>query len=390
VNLVFADTVSAQAEQWYRDALASSTIDYDAAIPGTVTVTVVAEPSAPGHHDFMATFGVGDGWRTEIRRGADDPASPLLANIPGPARLFFMECVAHELAHILIFENVTDDDTRAAISALFRRTAPTGSVGTAGQLADWSAGAWEDRIVEAVAETIKDAALPDRRVYDNRTNWRLAEGDYLTLMTAVLGSGSGFSEDFATDPTGAWTQLGGAGVVRAGAIYGSFIYVVPFAMPAAARMGYKVVAPNPDEPAVLAMVDDADLMSGRGVAMIVGPTDVVLNIAGPTEVTNDSAAHGIDFAAGGTWWFTLEFSAGVATATISSSPSGTPDFSHTFSGQASTSVLAPLFGGAGTDDNTHYDDWFAGPLTVEPPDWPYIAPSVNAVAGAPAAVRLTR
>jgi hypothetical protein len=200
VNLIFAASVGAQAEQWFRDTLASSTIDFDAAITATVTVTVVAEPSCPGHNDFMCTSPDGDGWLIEIRRGADDPASPLLANIPGPARLFFMECVAHELAHVLAGEHVASDEARATVSALFVRTAPTGSIGATGELGNWASGEWEDRIEEAVAETVKDAALPDQRVYDNRTHWRVPQDNYPALMATVLGGASGeFADDFAVD-----------------------------------------------------------------------------------------------------------------------------------------------------------------------------------------------
>lgn len=202
MNLIFLETVGAQPEQWFRDALASSTVDFDTTITSTVTVTVVTEPSGVGHSDFMCTSEVAGGFLIEIRRGIDDAAAPLNAGLPGPVRLFFMETVIHELAHCLQRQNNPSDEQKTALCALFTRTSPTGSIGQVGTLADWAAGAWEDHIDEAVAETLKDAALPDLRVYDNRTNWQTSEANFSALMTLVIGSAGGtvtFSDDFATD-----------------------------------------------------------------------------------------------------------------------------------------------------------------------------------------------
>lgn len=211
MKLHFDDSVGAQARQWFADALASSTIDFNAAITTTVTVIVVAEPSVPGHNDYACTSAIPGGWLIEIRRGLDDPSSPLVANIPGPAHLFFMETIAHELAHVLIGQNAADP---AVLCPLFVRVGETGTI-RVGTVADWNISTrpsvvrskWEDRIEEAVAEVVKDAALPDRRVYDNRTNWRIAERDFPTLMGALLPPGD-FFEDFTVDHTDNWQHLG--------------------------------------------------------------------------------------------------------------------------------------------------------------------------------------
>jgi hypothetical protein len=223
MNVVFDDSVGAQARQWFSDVLASSRIDFNQAISSTITVKMVTEPSAPGHNDYACTSAMSGGWLIELRRGLDDGTSPLVANIPGPTHLFFMETIAHELAHVLIGQSGADP---AALCALFVHAGLTGTI-RYGTLADWNNDTqptvtrqkWEDHIEEAVAETVKDAALPDRRVYDNRTNWRVPEANFEALMTALLGGG--FTADFSTDPTGTWTSLGDPveGLVQAGAVY---------------------------------------------------------------------------------------------------------------------------------------------------------------------------
>jgi hypothetical protein len=211
MNVVFDDSVGAQARQWFKDVLASSKIDFNKAIASTVTVRVVAEPSVPGHNDYACTSAISGGWLIEIRRGLDDPASPLVANIPGPARLFFMETVAHELAHVLIGQSTA---TPAVLCPLFARA--VGGIVVIGKAEDWNpttkpsviAMKWEDRIEEAVAETVKDAALPDRRVYDNRTNWRITEASFKALMMTLLGAGSSFVDEFQTDSSSRYTIYG--------------------------------------------------------------------------------------------------------------------------------------------------------------------------------------
>lgn len=223
MNVVFDDSVGEQARQWFKDVLASSKIDFNKAIASRVTVKMVADPSVPGHNDYACTTAIPGGWLIEIRRGLDDPASPLVANIPGPARLFFMETVAHELAHVLIGQSVTKP---ATLCPLFVRIGANGVV-TTGTLADWNistrpavvATKWEDRIEEAVAETVKDAALPDRRVYDNRTNWRLSEANFAALMTALLGAGGEFTDDFETDSSSRYLTSGDEVVYSGGRVH---------------------------------------------------------------------------------------------------------------------------------------------------------------------------
>jgi hypothetical protein len=548
MKLRFHDSVGAQARQWFTDVLASSKIDFDAAITTTVTVIVVAQPSAPGHNDYACTSAIPGGWLIEIRRGLDDPASPLLASIPGPAHLFFMETVAHELAHVLMGQNAADP---AVLCPLFVRTGLPGTL-TVGTVADWNISTrpsvvrskWEDRIEEAVAEVVKDAALPDRRVYDNRTNWRLPEANFAVLMSALLGGsgGVGFYEDFSSDPTGNWRQIEGEIVVQAGAAYAAasphydenspvynssdtvfadsagqrggsgaayfwpfqppqpltvsyslheayepcpdasvtfkiisqvdgraltpeltasgidqagsygpvvmdiadgqqlcwecvstsnlegapggvylyirmdvpvyhqqFIYTVPVNMPAGWRIGCKAVfaaGHHEGSHCALAMFPLASF-----AAMEVGVSDETGElVAGVVAFTAGDPFHveetlDIDyFAAGGTWWFTLEVNAqrnAIRGAIWSSEPQegATPDYSYEGTGlQLDRTVMTEaVFGGGGPVQtpgaaipvsDTHYDDWFAVPLAVEPPDWPYVPAFVIGAAGAPAALRV--
>jgi hypothetical protein len=50
MNVVFEDSVGAQARQWFRDVLASSKIDFNKAIATRVTVKMVVDPSV---HDAL-------------------------------------------------------------------------------------------------------------------------------------------------------------------------------------------------------------------------------------------------------------------------------------------------------------------------------------------------
>lgn len=185
----FDASVTNRQRQWFNDALARTRFAIDR---GEVTINVltVAEPSAPGHSDYMATITDEAGTRLEIRSGADDPAAAFNKWLPDPQRdiqAFFAESVIHEVVgHAFWFNHFNDDGTKAQLASFFRRS--YGGDETRGTLADWNPldKPWEDRLQEALAEFAKDVYLPsESRVFDNRTNWTFDEAHYGAFFDIV-------------------------------------------------------------------------------------------------------------------------------------------------------------------------------------------------------------
>lgn len=176
-------SVTNRQRQLVQDALAAAHVPWNY----TVTVKTVAEPSAPGHKDYMAT--TSDGLTIEIRAGVDDPASPANSGLDATdARHFFLEAVIHEVVHVAAAHRLTTNADKAEVAALFHRTPDSGAGPLNGVLADWNPldKPWSDRVQEAVAEVLKDALLPDAlRVFDNRTNWTLDKSKYQLLLTKL-------------------------------------------------------------------------------------------------------------------------------------------------------------------------------------------------------------
>lgn len=189
MNFTYDSSVTPQVKTWIGDALnrwryPHSTLNLD------VRFEVVAEPPAPGHRDYMSATDwspEADAYVISIRDGADDPTADFNQWLPDPAadlRAFFLESVAHELAHVLGYWFVATDEVRTTVASYFQRTA-TGEGMARGELADWNplGQPWEDRIQEAMAEALKDTWLADaHRVYDNRTNWWISAADHALLI----------------------------------------------------------------------------------------------------------------------------------------------------------------------------------------------------------------
>lgn len=179
MNVVFHSSVTGQQRQWINDTIARSKYPLDS-LTCTVTFQVLPEPTAPGHQDMMCTVPLIDGsYRVEIREGLDSPTGPIALGLPNPAsdiKLLFQESIMHELGHVITFTFITTDAQKTTVASWFGRQGSMGDGVPVGELADWFniEMPWEDRIIEAVAETIKDASLDEQhRLYDNRTNWML-------------------------------------------------------------------------------------------------------------------------------------------------------------------------------------------------------------------------
>lgn len=191
--ITYDASVTAQQRQWFEDALVRTRFAIDR---GSVVVNVetVAEPSCPGHKDYMCTHTT-DGVATiEIRETADDATSPLNAWLPNPARdikPYFQEAVIHELGHAFFFKHFSDAGSIDTLASYFQRFG-NGNGSINGTAADWNplTKPWEDRIQEALAEFFKDVYLdPEYRVFDNRTNWNFNEahfGAWLTMVETII------------------------------------------------------------------------------------------------------------------------------------------------------------------------------------------------------------
>jgi hypothetical protein len=131
-------------------------------IPLEVVYEFVADPDPALHNEFAVTE------YTYDSRSATTKVGSVAPNWGEPYRgiRFLNETVAHETGHALFA--ALPQAARVAIAEMFGATsddieelAPDGSD-------------WEDRIIEGIAETFKDAFLPQRyRLYSNRTNHKL-------------------------------------------------------------------------------------------------------------------------------------------------------------------------------------------------------------------------
>lgn len=122
----------------------------------------VDDPSAAGHNDLAATSYGTTGGVIQLRKNLD--------TYKGYPASFYIETVAHEIGHLLT--HFLAPSAQAKVAALFQTTVD-------GILA-WEPGTpWEDRTIEGVAETFKDAFLPRRlRYFANRTNVKLSISKY--------------------------------------------------------------------------------------------------------------------------------------------------------------------------------------------------------------------
>lgn len=192
--ITFDATVTGQMRQWINDTIARSNYPFTS-LGVTVNYVVVAEPPCPGHKDMMCTTDEGAGmFTTHIRDGIDSPTGAIALGLPNPAqdiKIFFQETIMHELGHVIHFTSLISDDLITTVTGYFSRNGAIGEGLVVGELADWDglSEPWEDRIEEAVAETIKDAALDSvHRIYDNRTNWDINRADFDTFTSLMSPS----------------------------------------------------------------------------------------------------------------------------------------------------------------------------------------------------------
>jgi hypothetical protein len=176
VNVTLTGGTS-QQRQWFEEAVREAgTYPFDK-LTVNVTVSWVDEPPCPGHKETACTT-TADGVNFELK---------IRNTLDTFGRLFYDEIVVHELGHVISFALTTVAE-RQTMCAWFHKHVPgEGDVpGTAADLNPLDQP-WEDRIQEAMAETVKDAIMPDRyREADNRTNWEIDRDRYEDFMTAMM------------------------------------------------------------------------------------------------------------------------------------------------------------------------------------------------------------
>lgn len=177
LTLTFGDSVTSQQKAWVKEALSRMTWAKD--LP-TVTmelkIETVDEPPCPGHSDYMCTevlHFLNKPPETTIwmRTGVDDPTQSWNAGVSDNVKNYFMESIVHEYAHAITFIWLAGNDGDRQIICNWFTHEKTGRRGT---LADWQPddAAWEDMIVEGLAEWFKDLYMPEGfRYFANQTNW---------------------------------------------------------------------------------------------------------------------------------------------------------------------------------------------------------------------------
>lgn len=155
----------------------------------TLNVEFVADPSPGLHNEFAYTES--SGGDADIRIRSDFPAfAPV--QIWGSTR-FANEVVAHELGHALLGR--LTDNAREQIASMFDTTPD-----------DWNSGGWEDRPLEGIVETFKDAFLPAAlREFFNRTNHKIPIHQYPAFRALWRQE---LSNAGATDPVTGDPMLG--------------------------------------------------------------------------------------------------------------------------------------------------------------------------------------
>jgi hypothetical protein len=207
VDLTFANGSTRQQTQWRQALDHLLTLPMDA-VPISIDVSFVSPSTlTSGHLTDLAettwTYGSSSS-QTKVRNDAPgygnaDATLRALAAQMGlqyNADIHFNETAVHEFFHSLYA--ALPEEKRVAIAALFgaesdsiEELAPPGS-------------AWEDRIIEGIAETGKEAFLPRRyRIFPNRTNrripyskfpefrslWRLSMPEVFSVGGEPLGPG---------------------------------------------------------------------------------------------------------------------------------------------------------------------------------------------------------
>ena len=199
MDFSFDISLSGQQKAWIQDAIALATFPW-AAFDVAVTFKIVPEPPCPGHSDYMCTQADGTftNFLVNIRDGADDPTQPFNKGLPNPAadiKAFFMECIIHELGHVVVDIKVDKVAQVPVVAPLFT-IQKTGQGIRNGTEADWNTPPdWADHIQEAAAEVFKDTYLPEAfRVYDNRSNWDISEANHRQFITILTQANRSFSD----------------------------------------------------------------------------------------------------------------------------------------------------------------------------------------------------
>lgn len=194
MNYDFANGTARQDELWAEAAHHLLNMPFDS-IGLDVAVEFVDpdEVVAKGHTDLaITTFTYGSTSATTIVRddapdfGSQRPALEAGAaawGLPYDPVKFYMETAIHELGHAAFA--ALSQQNRLAVVRLFGVNTDDLAV-----LAPEGA-AWEDRIIEGIAETYKEAFLPGRfRLFPNRTRRRLPYGLY-PMFRAIFRRGGG-------------------------------------------------------------------------------------------------------------------------------------------------------------------------------------------------------
>lgn len=140
-----------------------------------------ADPDAgKTHTEFAITEYVYGSGVAKTKMRSDFPHFPVPWNGLGFAR----ECVAHEFFHA-VYANLPPG-TRVAVARMF------GFVGDDLAVLNDPSKPWQRRAIEGIAETAKDAFLPQRfRKFSNRTERRISIKDYPEFRELFRGSKAG-------------------------------------------------------------------------------------------------------------------------------------------------------------------------------------------------------
>ncbi len=172
-----------QERQWVQDAFGFSTFPWDlVAISFNFSWVeeIAVEPEARA-----VTTVAGTVVSIVLRNDIDQPDAPSNQTLPDPeaqVKPRFMETIMHEAAgHGFVEVRFGTNPEREVLAGFFVKD------GRTGVLADWSGTMeWEDRIVEAMAEFMKDVYLPrSYRVYDQRTRWAFQRANWATFLQMI-------------------------------------------------------------------------------------------------------------------------------------------------------------------------------------------------------------
>lgn len=98
------------------------------------------------------------------------------------------EAVIHQMAHALLAQVgvLVNGNLEPPPSPFARPLYELVCEAFGGTPAEWTAGAWGDRIEEAFCETFKDIYLArEYRSSDNRTRWRISQANYTRLLDVM-------------------------------------------------------------------------------------------------------------------------------------------------------------------------------------------------------------